>query len=159
MTTPMKLTTLLSAALVASAPAFADGDRVAAVPLLAKYTQECAACHLAFPPGMLPAASWQRLMNGLPQHFGTDASLDAATANAIGVWLQANAGTHRKLRRETAPPPEDRISRAAWFTREHREITPAVWQRKAIGSASNCVACHTGAAEGSFSEHDLRIPK
>jgi hypothetical protein len=31
---------------------------------------------------MLPAASWQRLMGNLPRHFGTDASLDAATTAA-----------------------------------------------------------------------------
>lgn len=145
-------------ALVLATPAFAD-EHGPAVPLLPQYTQECAACHLAYPPGMLPAASWQRLMAGLPRHFGTDASLDAASMQQIGAWLQANAGTHRKLRRETGAPADDRITRAAWFTREHREIAPAVVQRKAIGSLSNCAACHGGAAQGSFSEHDIRIPK
>ena len=32
---------------------------------------------------MLPAASWQRLMNNLPRHHGSDASLDPATAFRI----------------------------------------------------------------------------
>jgi hypothetical protein len=27
-------------------------------PLLPQYKQECAACHLAYPAGMLPAKSW-----------------------------------------------------------------------------------------------------
>jgi hypothetical protein len=38
-------------------------------------------------------------------------------------------------------------------------MSAAVWQRKAIGSAANCAACHPGAAQGRFSEHDVRIPK
>ena len=47
-------------------------DRTAPVPLLPKYQQECAACHTAYPPGLLPAASWQRLMGGLGKHFGVE---------------------------------------------------------------------------------------
>ena len=43
------------------------------------YTQECAACHTAYPPGLLPAASWNRVVTGLDKHCGTDAALDAAT--------------------------------------------------------------------------------
>ena len=59
-----------------------EGARLAQAPALPKYQQECAACHLAYPPGLLPAASWQRLMSNLPRHFGTDASLDAATEDS-----------------------------------------------------------------------------
>ncbi|MBL8350210.1 MAG: diheme cytochrome c [Burkholderiaceae bacterium] len=130
-----------------------------AVPTLPAYQQECAACHLAYPPGLLPAASWQRLMAGLPHHFGSDASLDAATQQSLSAWLTANAGSYKKVARDPAPPPEDRISKAPWFVREHREVSAATWRRKSIGSASNCAACHGGAAQGRFSEHDLRIPQ
>ncbi|HNG39593.1 MAG TPA: cytochrome C, partial [Accumulibacter sp.] len=45
--------------------------------------EECGSCHLAFPPSMLPSSSWQRLMAGLKNHFGDDASVDPATANRI----------------------------------------------------------------------------
>ena len=44
---------------------------------------ECGSCHLAFPPSMLPAASWTRMMAELQDHFGDDASLDADTTAAI----------------------------------------------------------------------------
>jgi hypothetical protein len=47
-----------------------EGDGAARTPLLAKHREECAACHSAYPPGMLPAASWQRVMANLPRHFG-----------------------------------------------------------------------------------------
>ena len=63
------------------------------------------------------------------------------------------------MARDPSPPPEDRISRAPWFVREHDEVDPAVWKRRAVGSASNCVACHVNAAQGSFSEREIRIPK
>ena len=88
----------LLAVLAASHAARADDDRRApGVPLLPAYKQECAACHVAFPPGMLPSDSWRRLLNNLPHHFGTDASLDAATARELSTWLRANAGTYRGM--------------------------------------------------------------
>ena len=120
------------------------------------YVRECAACHVAFPARGLPAVSWQRLMANLPKHFGTDASLDAKTTEEIARWLQANAATGK---RASDQPEQDRITRAAWFVREHSEISPAVWKRAAIGKPSNCAACHVGAPQGRFSEHDVRIPK
>ena len=133
-----------------------DAERRSAVPPLPAYTQECAACHVAFPPRLLPAESWRRVLNGLPRHYGTDASLDAATVDALAAWLSANAGSDRRAREA---PPEDRITRSAWFLRKHDEVPAAVWQRPAVKSAANCAACHTRAAQGSFDEHSVRIPR
>lgn len=148
------------AMLQATAPAQADDGRTAArVPLLPKYQQECAACHLAYPPGLLPAASWQRLMGGLPQHFGTDASLDPATVREIGQWLRSHAADTQRSRAGAAAPPDDRITRSAWFQREHREIAPAIWARPGIKSAANCAACHSRADQGDFDERHIRIPR
>ena len=144
------------ALLAAAGPARADGDRRQAAPLLPKYRSECAACHVAYPPGLLPAASWQHLMQDLPHHFGTDASLDAATVGELSQWLAANAGTSRR-RREA--PPQDRITQSAWFQREHREVAAATWKLPAVKSPSNCAACHTTADQGNFDEHQVRIPR
>lgn len=144
----------LSGALLAPAQA----DRLA-VPQLKAYQAECGACHLAYPPGLLPAASWQRLMADLPRHFGTDASVDAATLKQLSDWLAAHAGSYKKVARQPAPPPEDRITRAAWFVREHDEVPPATWKLPAVKRAANCAACHTGAEQGDFSEHHVRIPR
>ena len=80
--------------------------------MLPQYRQECAACHLAYPPGMLPARSWNRIMGGLDRHYGTDASLDAATVAQIGKWLEGNAGTYKRV---SEAPPDDRITRSAWL--------------------------------------------
>jgi cytochrome c len=121
-----------------------------------KYQTECAACHIAYPPGMLPAASWHRLTGNLNKHFGVDASLDAASTAEIADWLQAHAGSYKRVSEE---PPQDRISKSKWFVRQHDEVSASVWKRKAIGSPSNCSACHADAGKGHFNEHDVRIPK
>jgi mono/diheme cytochrome c family protein len=133
-----------------------DHGRASRVALSPKYQQECAACHVAYQPGMLPATSWQHIMNNLPHHYGTDASLDPATTKELGNWLAANAGTYKRV---AEAPPEDRITRSAWFVRKHDEISAATWKRPAIKSASNCIACHTQANQGDFNEHNVRIPR
>lgn len=148
---------LLVAALIAAASGLAAADEHRMrTPPLPSYAQECASCHVAYPPGLLSAGSWQRLMSNLPRHFGTDASVDAATQAALTTWLTANAGTGRRV---DAAPPEDRITRSAWFQREHRRVTTAVWQRPSIRSASNCGACHRDAAAGDFDEDAVAIPR
>lgn len=146
------------AATLATAPAALAADDRRAVRAMPnpQYQQECAACHLAYPPGLLPKASWSRVMGGLSKHYGVDASLDAATTAELSAWLQAHAGTDRRAREA---PPEDRITRSAWFIREHDEVPAATWKRPAIKSPSNCSACHTGAEQGNFNEHDVRIPR
>lgn len=124
----------------------------------AKFQAECASCHTPYAPGLLPAASWQRLMGKLDKHFGTDASLDPATTREISQWLQANAATYRRVSEE---PPQDRITKSAWFLRKHREgeVPADVWKRPAVGSPANCGACHANAAKGNFNEHEIRIPR
>lgn len=148
-------TGLLTAGLTLSMFGHADEGRAVHSPLLPKYQQECAACHVAYAPGLLPAESWQRLMRGLPNHFGTDASLDAASVKQLSMWLAQHAATGK---REQIAPPEDRITRSAWFQREHHEISPRTWQLPRVKSASNCLACHVRANQGVFDEHEIRIP-
>lgn len=127
-----------------------------AVPLLPAYQEECGSCHAPYPPGLLPAASWQRVMGSLPRHYGTDASLDPAAARQLSSWLAANAGASRRTR---GAPPEDRITRSAWFSREHDDVPAATWRSAAVKSPANCGACHAQANRGDFDEHRIRIPR
>ena len=134
--------------------AMADSQRIT-VPLLPKYQQECAACHIAYVPGMLPAASWTRMMGSLDKHYGTDASLDEASVREISGWLKEHAGTYKRV---SEAPPQDRITQSAWFVRKHRKLDAPVWQHASVKSASNCAACHTGADKGDFKESGLKFP-
>ena len=122
----------------------------------AKWQQECASCHMAFPPGLLPAASWTKMMGGLDMHFGVDASITPAETTEITNFLTKNASN-----RWTANTAPLRITESAWFKAKHnsREVAPDVWKRAAIKSPSNCVACHKDADKGDFSESNIRIPK
>ncbi len=142
-------------AALAQCPARAD-EHGRAIVLLPAYVQECGACHAPYPPGLLPKESWQRLMGTLDHHFGTDASLDASTNQALSTWLAATAGSGRRAR---VAPPEDRITRSDWFLREHREVPRSAWTRASIKSPANCGACHEGAAQGLYDEDSVRIPR
>lgn len=149
---------LLTVALgfTAMGAAHADGRRGMPANIPPAYVAECAACHTGYAPGMLPARSWARIMSGLEQHFGTDASLDPATVKALSGWLQANAGTHKRVAEE---PPQDRITRSAWFERKHRHVNdPAVWKLASVQSPANCAACHSGADQGRFDDDNLQVP-
>ena len=49
------------------------------------YSDECGSCHYAYPPGLLPSKSWEKLLNekALSEHFGKNATLDKDTLKAI----------------------------------------------------------------------------
>lgn len=145
----------LASALTLMSTAHADSGRLLPRDMPPAYTTECAACHTGYAPGMLPANAWQRIMNGLDQHYGTDASLDAATVAQLGRWLQTHAGTYKRVDKA---PPEDRITRSAWFVRKHDDIAPAVWKLASVKSAANCAACHTQADQGDYDDDRLTYP-
>lgn len=122
----------------------------------ATWQKECGGCHMAFPPGLLPAESWRKTMTGLNQHFGTDASLTPAETAEITAFLVKHASN--RWRASTTPL---RITESAWFKSKHdsREVPAAVWKRPSVKSPSNCLACHSGADQGDFEESRVRIPK
>ncbi len=143
------------------------GDEAAlrATPGWALYAGECGGCHLAYPPRLLPARSWEALLSGLEDHFGQDATLDAATRAQLADFLKgaaADAGGGRRaarVLRSTEGTTPLRITQLAYWRREHDELSPAVFRREAVGSAANCTACHRGAEQGVFDEHDVRVPR
>ncbi len=138
----------------ASTPAYAGESRYSASN--DKWQAECASCHIAYPPQLLPAASWQRLMAELDKHFGADASVDAAAAAEIGSFLDANAARGKRAQQGAGAL---RITKTAWFGRKHDEVPARTWSRPEVRSASNCGACHSLAERGDFSERNVRIPK
>lgn len=152
---PLRLKAALLLAMTAAAVR-ADDDRLRTATPSPLYRQECGSCHMAFPPGLLPAVSWQRIMQGLDKHYGVDASLEAADIRAISQWLQGNSGTYKRV---AEAPPEDRITRSAWFARKHREVRDSVWRRPAVGGRANCQACHGGADQGDFDDDRIHIPR
>jgi hypothetical protein len=121
-----------------------------------KWKAECGNCHLAYPPNLLPAPAWRRVMAGLDKHFGTDASVDAGAAAEIGAFLERNAGQGRKRGSDSGTL---RITETAWFVRKHDEVPMAAWKNPRVKTAANCGACHSGAERGDFDEDAVRIPR
>ena len=119
----------------------------------AKWKSECSSCHLAYPPELLPAASWRSIMSGLGKHFGVDASVDAASAAEIGAFLQEHAASGKFARTDAL-----RITDTAWFRDQHDEMPAAVWKHPSVRSPANCAACHRAAGEGDFRERNVRVP-
>ena len=131
----MRALTLGLLLFMAALPAVGGGVRV---PNNAAYAAECGTCHVAYPPQLLPAASWRELMAGLDKHFGSDASLEPALAKEIGQFLAEHAGR----RGGTAL----RITETRWFLKEHRkEMTPG-------RNPADCAACHAGAEKGIYED-------
>lgn len=131
----------------------------------AKWKTECSSCHMLYLPGLLPARSWEKMMTGLDKHFGESAELDPVIKKEITDFLVKNSSDNASNRRgqkilktiskNDAPL---RISETSYFIRKHDEVNASVYKRKAIGSAANCIACHSGAEQGNFSEHQVKIP-
>jgi hypothetical protein len=119
------------------------------------FEAECGACHLPFPPALLTAPDWKRVMARLDRHYGDNASLDEKTRREIEDFLVRNASTRSRMAGAGDPP---RLTASAWFRREHREVPQAIWRDARVKSASNCSACHSRAGQGSYREREIALP-
>ena len=143
----------------------AAGHRLPA-PVNQLYNDRCGACHLAYPPGLLPAGSWSKILQGQAQHYGEDLGLQPAEQKDLGSYLGANAADAcsaklaRKIMRCLGPRTPLRITEVPYIIRKHQDddVPRGAFQRKSVGSMANCGACHPGAAAGDFDEHAVRIP-
>jgi len=131
----------------------------------AAYTDSCGACHFAYQPELLPAASWKKILEGTDDHFGETVDLDEGARLEISGYLASNAAdkSSAKLAGEimgclggTTPL---RISDIPCIRKEHHEITPQTVQRKSVGSLSNCIACHRTAESGVYDDDNVSIPE
>jgi hypothetical protein len=131
-----------------------------------KYLKECGACHFAYQPGLLSAASWEKIMANLSDHFGENAELPTIEVNIIRNYLLNNeAGpvnakqSTKMIQSSNAKQPIMRITETPYFKKEHDEIpVRMVKDNPEVRSFSRCDACHTRAADASFNEHEIKIP-
>jgi len=130
------------------------------------YTEECGACHFAYPPGLLPARSWEKLMSQLQDHFGENAELFEDEVKSLTLYMVANAADHssyplskriaKSVRKNDAPL---RITLVPYIEREHRAVPKRfIEDNPKVKSRSRCDVCHTNAAKGSFDEDDINVP-
>jgi hypothetical protein len=132
------------------------------------YKDECGSCHFAYPPGLLPGKSWEKLLNekALSEHFGENAELDKADLATINEYVMANAAdkSYFKRARKIAKATEGveaplRITEVRYIKRKHHEIPERMIKgNKDVKSLSYCDACHTQANKGVFDEDTVKIP-
>ncbi len=107
--------------------------------------KECGDCHMAFPPETLPKAVWGKIIGNLSNHFGEDASLDAATTAQLLAFHTKNASDVSNVRAATkwrTSAAVTRIIDAPRFVKKHKQCPDAVWAHPKILSKANCLSCH-----------------
>ncbi len=129
------------------------------------YEAECASCHFLYLPGLLPAGSWTRVVDGSQRHFGHELGLSDKVREELKAYLVANAAETTGAKRsgrildslKGATPL--RITETPYIDKKHKAIKKIIYGREAIMSFSNCIACHKTATEGNFKEANVKIPR
>lgn len=130
------------------------------------YKTECASCHMAYAPNMLPENSWKKMMAGLDDHFGDDASIDEKSKNEIQKYLVRNSA--EKSMEEfslkfmaSADKTQLPLSttKIGYWKKKHDKISHDVFKHESVKSKSNCIACHKWAEYGSFEDNDIKLPE
>ncbi len=137
-----------------------------ALPDNAAWRSACGECHLAYHPTLLPARSWQKLMDDQAAHFGDDLALDAAATSEITAFLVRNAAESKLSEpawKISSTTPQDqtplRITDTPYWKKKHGEIPVSIWQLPKVKGKSNCGACHLDADKGTFEDSAMRMPK
>jgi hypothetical protein len=119
---------------------------------------------LPYPPGLLPSASWQKILSQLEDHFGQDVEADPEAVKTISDYLKINAAEKspaeqsKKIMRSLGTQVPMRITDIPYIRRKHHDLDAAVFKRESIGSFANCIACHITAEKGIYDDDDVRIP-
>ena len=154
------ITLLFTMILLAPLQAHSEEEGVRLTPVdHAATLKECGACHMVYPPQMLPARSWQTLMTNLSNHFGEDATLSPDVQKDITTYLVSRAADSesstegrmfiRALAKTDAPL---RITETPFWMRAHREVSKSSYARPEVKSPANCQGCHRTADKGEFFE-------
>jgi hypothetical protein len=109
--------------------------------------KECGACHMVYPPALLPARSWAKIIGDLGNHFGDDATLPAASLAAVLEYYTKNAGDMGKgsgrfmgrLKASVTPP---RITKMPFWLGIHGRFSPASFTQPKVKKIGNCLGCH-----------------
>ncbi len=129
------------------------------------FAEECASCHILYPPHLLPKVSWQKMMSSLEDHFGDDASLERVDEKSIEEYLVSNsAETSTKEAAfyifETLKDKEDiiAISESPYWKEKHKEIDDKIYRSKEVKTKANCKACHGDIEKGLLEDMNIKMP-
>ncbi len=129
-------------------------------PVPAGYARTCGECHMAYPPVLLPAKSWETLMAGLEYHFDDNAELLPDEHAKVLKYLISHAGFEGQgLLQKMQTKAPLRITQLPEFRHEHDELSAAMTTGNPdVISMSNCDACNQDTALARFEEEMIDIP-
>lgn len=134
----------------------------------ATYLEECGACHFPYQPGLLPEASWKKVMkaSALEDHFTENAELDEETRIHIEHYLITNSADKSRYKRsrkimaslKSGEAPM-RITEVPYIIEKHDEIPQKlIKDNDKVKALSFCDKCHQDAQSGNFEEDSVKIP-
>lgn len=104
------------------------------------YLENCATCHIAVPPAVLPTQTWQRILQD-SQHYGVNIKPLVDPSRLI-VWQYLQTFSRSQAKEEETPY---RLNESRYFKALH----PQVKLPRPI-ELSSCVSCHPSAADYNF---------
>lgn len=132
------------------------------------YNEECGSCHMAYQPGLLPEASWRKLLTAkaLADHFGENAELDKKDRlHILDIAVKNSADkSYRKRSKKIMKSLDEgqaplRIIDVPYIKDKHEDVYEDVVQkRKKVKSLSFCDECHMKAKEGNYDDDTVKIP-
>ncbi|WP_041918530.1 diheme cytochrome C [Gloeocapsa sp. PCC 7428] len=104
------------------------------------YLENCATCHIALPPAVMPTQTWQRLLQD-PQHYGVTLP-QLVDPPRLLIWNYLRNFSRPLLKEETIPY---RLGESRYLKALH----PNVKLPRPVNVGS-CVSCHPSATEYNF---------
>jgi len=104
------------------------------------YLENCASCHIALPPAVMPTQTWQKLLQD-SQHYGAQLPLLVDPPRLL-VWNYLRAFSRPQSTDEDTPY---RVKDSRYFKALH----PKVKLPRPL-EISSCVTCHPSAAQYNF---------
>lgn len=126
------------------------------------WSRECGGCHLAYPPSLLPARSWARMLEEQSSHFGEDLSLAQPTLRELGAAAAAApVASWAAWKLAGSAPAQDapqRITELAAWREAHAELPETAFRAPVSLGRHDCEACHVDAASGIFAPRMIQKP-
>jgi cytochrome b len=139
------------------------------------YANKCGTCHKLYPPFMLPTSSWNRIQEGLENHFGrkisptmdkddnrislseqknifaylTEHSADKSTREISFKVMKSLDGTRGRLS----------ITKIKYWKDVHSNISRHIFKSKEVKRKANCFACHKNFDKGLIEDIEIVTKK
>ena len=122
-----------------------------------QYNKLCGSCHFAYQPGLLPAISWEKIMNNLNSHFRHSVKMTDVEIRTMRRYLLDNSAGHvndkvsnQILQSLKYNPVPLRITKTPFFIYKHN-------QNKNIENMGQCDSCHQDAQQGDYNKDKINI--